>query len=413
VRILHVNKFLYRRGGAEAYMEDLAELQVAAGHEVAFFGMAHPENTHLEYAAHFPAHIEMEPPPPDLAGRLRGVGRMLYSTSASRGMDAVLADFRPDVVHLHNIYHQLSPSVLRPVARRRVAAVMTLHDYKLACPSYQFLDHGRICEACLGGRFHNAVTRRCKDGSLGASAALAGELFLHTATRAYAPVRVFICPSRFIAGKMAEARVFPSRLRHVPHFIDTRGMAVKSSPGGPALVAGRLSAEKGVDVAIRAIGMLPDGHLEIAGTGPEEARLHRLADQLAPGRVRFLGLVPKSEIHELMLAASVVVVPSRWYENQPMVVLEALARGVPVVGSELGGLPELVRPGMTGELVPPDDPAALAAGLRPFLANPAHGWAMRDPARERITAEFSPQRHLARLHDLYAEAGALPARAAA
>ena len=348
MRILHVNKFLYRRGGAEAYMEDLADLQQGQGHRVSFFGMAHPQNTHLEYAVHYPAQLEMEPPPPDLAGRLRGIGRMLYSTSASRGMDAVLADFRPDVVHLHNIYHQLSPSVLRPIARRGVAAVMTLHDYKLACPSYQLLDHGRICEACLGGRFHHAVTRRCKDGSLGASTVLAGELFLHTVTRAYAPVRVFVCPSRFLAAKMAEAGVFPQRLRHLPHFIDIRDVAAKTQPGGPALVAGRLSPEKGVDVAIRSLGLLPGGRLEIAGTGLEEERLRRLADRVAPGRVRFHGLLPKAEMHRLMLDASVVVMPSRWYENQPMVALEALARGVPVVGSRLGGLPELVRPGEIG-----------------------------------------------------------------
>ena len=180
MRILHVNKFLYRRGGAEAYMEDLADLQVAAGHTVAFFGMAHPLNTHLEYASHYPDHIELEPPPPTLTGRVRGVARMLYSTSAKRGMDAVLADFRPDVVHMHNIYHQLSPSVLRPVARRRIPAVMTLHDYKLACPTYQFLDHGNLCQACLGGHFQHAILRRCKDGSLGSSAVMAGELFVHT-----------------------------------------------------------------------------------------------------------------------------------------------------------------------------------------------------------------------------------------
>lgn len=413
MRILHVNKFLYRRGGAEAYMEDLADLQVAAGHRVAFFGMAHPENTHLEYAAHFPAHIEMEPPPPDLAGRLRGVGRMLYSTSASRGMEAVLADFRPDVVHLHNIYHQLSPSVLRPVARRRLAAVMTLHDYKLACPSYQFLDHGRICEACLGGRFQHAVLRRCKDGSLGASAALAGELFLHTVTRAYDPVRIFVCPSRFLAGKMRQAGVYPARLRHVPHFIDTEGMAVKSTPGGPALVAGRLSPEKGVDVAIRAIAMVPEGLLEVAGTGPEEERLRRLADAVAPGRVRFHGLLGKEDVHRLMLAASVVVLPSRWYENQPMVVLEALARGVPVVGSDLGGLPELVDPGKTGALVPPDAPRALADALRPFLADPGHGWSMCESAIARVRSDFSPERHLERLDELYAQARVSRVRAAA
>lgn len=375
--------------------------------------MAHPQNTHLEYAAHFPSHLEMEPPPPDLVGRLRGIGRMLYSTTASRGMEAVLADFRPDVVHLHNIYHQLSPSVLRPVARHRVAAVMTLHDYKLACPSYQFLDHGQVCEACLGGHFQQAVRRRCKDGSLVRSAVLAGESFLHSSTHAYSPVRVFICPSRFLADKMAQAGVFRTRLRHVPHFIDTREVAPKSSPGGPALVAGRLSREKGVDVAIRAVGMLPGAYLEVAGTGPEEARLRRLAEQVAPGRVRFHGLVSKSEVHDLMLAAAVVVMPSRWYENQPMVVLEALARGVPVVGSRLGGLPELIHPGTTGELVPADDPAALAQAVEPFLATSGHGWAMRDPARDQVRSQFAPGPHLARLERLYTEAGASSVRPAA
>jgi glycosyltransferase involved in cell wall biosynthesis len=190
-------------------------------------------------------------------------------------------------------------------------------------------------------------------------------------------------------------------------------MAVKGTPGGPALVAGRLSPEKGVDIAIRAIGRLPGARLDVAGTGAEEDRLRRLADSVAPGRVRFLGLVPKSGVHDLMLGASVVAVPSRWYENQPMVVLEALARGVPVVGSNLGGLPELVQPGLTGELVPPGDPGALAAALEPFLSTPDHGWAMRERARERIGSEFSPERHLERLTELYAEAGAPLARAAA
>jgi glycosyltransferase involved in cell wall biosynthesis len=404
VRILHVNKFLYRRGGAEAYMEDLADLQIAAGHTVAFFGMAHPLNTHLEYSKYFPAHIELEPPPPTVIGRVRGVARMLYSTSASRGMEAVLDGFRPDVVHLHNIYHQLSPSVLRPVARRKIPAVMTLHDYKLACPTYQFLDHGNLCQACLGGHFQHAVLRRCKDGSLGSSAAMAAELALHTISGAYSPVRVFICPSRFLEGRMRAAGVFPRRMRHVPHFIDTKEIPVKTAPGGGIVLAGRLSPEKGIDVAIRALGDIEGAVLDIAGTGPDEAPLRRLADSVAPGRVRFHGLVDKSEVQRLMLAASVVVVPSRWYENQPMVVLEALARGVPVVGSDLGGMPELIEPGKTGDLVPPNDPPALAAALRPYVSDPGLGFAMRDRARATIVAEFSPERHLVRIGTTYHQA---------
>ena len=413
MRILHVNKFLYRRGGAEAYMEDLADLQIAAGHTVSFFGMAHPLNTHLDYAAHYPDDIEFEPAPARLSERVRGVARMLYSTSASRGMDAVMSDFRPDVVHMHNIYHQLSPSVLRPVARRRTPVVMTLHDYKLACPTYRFLDHGNLCQACLGGHFQHAVLRRCKDGSLASSAVMAGELFLHTVTRAYAPVGIFICPSQFLEGRMRAAGVFPRRLRHVPHFIETAGMGMKPAPGGGVMVAGRLSSEKGVDVAVRAVGRMDGVVLDIAGAGPEEESLRRLADSVAPGRVRFHGLLDKAEVERLMLAASVVVVPSRWYENQPMVVLEALARGVPVVGSALGGMPELIQPGVTGDLVPANDPSALAAALGPYMADPGRGFAMRNRARATIVAEFSPQRHLARIDAMYGEATRMLQRRAA
>jgi glycosyltransferase involved in cell wall biosynthesis len=233
---------------------------------------------------------------------------------------------------------------------------------------------------------------------------MAGELFVHTLTRAYAPVRVFICPSSFLEGRMRAAGVFPRRMLHIPHFIETSDIPVKRAPGSGVLVAGRLSPEKGIDVAIRAVGELDGIMLDIAGTGPDEEALRRLAESVAPGRVRFHGLVDKAEVQRLMLAAAVVVVPSRWYENQPMVVLEALARGTPVVGSALGGMPELIEPGVTGDLVPANDPHALAGALTPYVRTPDHGYAMRDKARASIVSEFSPERHLARITKTYAVA---------
>ena len=402
VRILHVNKFLYRRGGAEAYMEDLADLQVAAGHTVAFFGMAHPLNTHLEYATHFPSHIELEPPPPTMSGRVRGVARMLYSTSASRGMDAVLADFRPDVVHLHNIYHQLSPSVLRPVARRKIPAVMTLHDYKLACPTYQFLDHGNLCQACLGGHFQHAVLRRCKDGSLGASAVMAGELFVHTHhPRVRAGARLHL-PEPLSRGQDARSGRVPAAHAPRPALHRHQGHPGQDSTRWRRARGRPLSPEKGIDVAIRAVGDIDGAVLDIAGTGPDEAALRRLADTVAPGRVRFHGLVDKAEVQRLMLAAAVVVVPSRWYENQPMVVLEALARGVPVVGSALGGMPELIEPGATGDLVPRERSAGARRRAASLRARPRSRLCDARPARATIVAEFSPERHLERISAMYA-----------
>jgi len=405
VRILHVNKFLYRRGGAEAYMLDLAALQETAGHTTATFGMQHPENPPHRYKAHLPPYLELNPPPAGLGARARAAGRILWSPAAAAGLDRVVADFHPDVVHLHNIYEHLSPSVLRPVLRAGVPMVMTLHDYKLACPTYQLLAAGSPCEACLGGGFHNAVLRRCKNGSAVHSAVAAVETAAHRWTGAYRPVARFICPSRFMATKMGEAGVFPDRLVVVPHFAEVATVATKAEAGGDVLFAGRLSPEKGVDTLIEAVG--PAGvRLVVAGDGPERPRLEALAQTSAPGRVRFLGQITKAELHDRIRASGLVIVPSRWYENQPMIVLESFACGVPVVATTLGGLPELVEAGIDGFLVPPDDPAALGATLSRALGDPARLLALGAAARRKAESLFAPDRHVEAILSIYADAGA-------
>jgi glycosyltransferase involved in cell wall biosynthesis len=406
MRILHVNKFLHRRGGAEGYMLDVAELQEKAGHEVAFFGMGHPRNPPLPYQEHFPAQVELEPPPPGLRRRAAAAARMVWSSSSRRGIAEVVRAFRPDVAHVHNIYHQLSPSVLRPLAAAGVPIVMTVHDYKLICPSYLLLDHGQACEACLGGNFAHAVLRRCKDDSLGASALLALETSLHRALRAYAPVRLFLCPSRFLAGRLAAGRVYPERLRVLNNFIDAQAIAPKPAPGGSLLYSGRLWPEKGVDVLIEALALLgDDACLEVAGDGPERPRLEALARSRAPGRVRFHGFVPRERLHELLRAAAVVALPSRSHENQPLAALEAFATGVPVVATDRGGLPELVSD-RYGAIVPPDDATALAEALGNLLADPARAFAIGRAARAMVQGRHAPDRHLRDLEARYHEAAA-------
>ncbi len=405
MRILHVNKFLYRRGGAEAYMEDVAALQSEAGHEVSFFGMAHPENTHNEWADFFPPQIELDPLPAGLRDRAQAAARALWSTTARRGMVQVLREFRPDVVHFHNIYHHLSPSVIKPARDAGAATVLTLHDYKLACPSYLFMSQGQVCDVCIDGKFRHAVQRRCKGGSLVGSALLAVETGLHRHTRAYGGIQVFVCPSRFMRDKMTEAGVFPDRLTVVPSFVDLAAPAKDPLPRTAARIvyASRLAPEKGVDVAVAAMAELPEATLHVAGEGPEHARLRELADRCAPGRVFFLGRLSKPAVAELIASASAVVAPSRCYENLPLTVLEAMAAGRPVVGSALGGIAELVRPGVTGQLVPPDDPSALANALRALLQSADVGARMGERARAVIADEYSRERHLAMLTRLYAD----------
>jgi len=405
MRILHINKFLYRRGGAEGYMFDVAERQRAQGHDVEFFGMSHPENLQMRFERHFPAQVEFEPPPVTIIGKVEGAGRLLWSTSAGRGVETVVGAFRPEVVHVHNIYHQLSPSILRRIRAAGIPAVMTLHDYKLACPTYRFLDHGSLCEACIPKRFWNAPIKRCNGGSIGASALNAVELGLHTALRAYGPIDRFACPSRFLESKMREAGVFPSRLRWLPNFVDVDAVAPQTSPGAGVVYAGRLSDEKGVDVLIEAVARRPSLRLTIAGEGPSRRALERLSQDLGVAdRVTFLGRLPRESLHELLRASAVAAVPSRWYENMPLAVLEAFASGLPVVATNLGGLPELIETGEDGLSVPPNDPEALAVALESLAGNPQRSTAMGVRARRKVEREFAPELHLERLHSLYAEA---------
>lgn len=403
MRILHVNKFLYRRGGAEGYMLDVAALQAERGCEVAFWGTDHPETPPQRYQSLLAPYAELEPAPRGLPGVV-AAGRTLWSETARRRLAAVLDDFRPDVAHLHNIYHHLSPSILQALRTRGVPTVMTLHDYKLACPSYQFLAGDDICTRCLDGRFRHAVQTRCK-GSLASSALVAVEVRVHRSLGLYDPIDVLVSPSRFLADQMRTSGVYPDRLEVLGNPADVASFPLKEVPGGPVFFAGRLAHEKGVDTLVRALALLPGARLEVAGDGPERGRLEALAQEVAPGRITFHGRLDKEELLRLLRSSTVAVVPSRWHENMPMAVLEALGSGVPVVATDLGGLPDLVDDGVDGRLVPADDPAALAGALGDLLADPEGSFRMGRAGRAKAEQAFDPAVHVDRLFEIYGRAG--------
>ena len=409
MRILHVNKFLYRRGGAESYMLDLASRQEASGHEVAFFSTRHPENQSSPFEAFFPEYIELNPPPASWSERGRAAARILYSRSAEVGFTRVLDRFRPDIVHLHNIYHHLSPSVLRPLRPRAVPAVMTLHDFKLACPTHRFMANGRVCEACVPRRFYMASLKRCHEGSLSMSTLNGVELAAHTLFRMYDPIDLFVCPSRFMVEKMTAAHVFPTRLRWIPNFVDASAIEPKDAPGGGVVYAGRLSGEKGVETLVRAAPSVA-APIDIVGDGPERAGLEDLAERLGAPHVSFHGHVSRDVVHELVRGAAVAVMPSRGYENAPMGILEAFACGVPVVGTAHGGIPELIEAGVNGDLVAPGDERALARSLSRFTADPEAAFEQGVAGRRTVERAFSPQEHLERLDGVYREATAIARR---
>jgi glycosyltransferase involved in cell wall biosynthesis len=326
---------------------------------------------------------------------------MVWSTASLRGLAQALERFRPDVVHCHNIYHQLSPSILAATRRAGVPCVMTLHDYKLACPNYQLLDHGSLCQACVGGSALNAARRRCKGDSLVGSGLLAVESTIHRALHAYRGVDVLISPSRFLADVMARAGYGPDVVRVINHFVEHADVPQSTGAGRSVLFAGRLAPEKGVDTLVRAVGSAPALRLGIAGDGPLRAELEALATSVAPGQVTFHGRLAKPELQRLIAGSLAMVVPSRWHENQPMTILEAYAAGVPVIATALGGMPELVRDGQDGLIVPHDDPPALAAAIQTLLDDPDAASARGRSGQARLRGDFDPQTHLDRLDEAY------------
>jgi glycosyltransferase involved in cell wall biosynthesis len=411
-RVLMANKFQYAKGGAELYMYGLAGLLEREGVEVSYFGMHHPRNVGSATSRHYVSEMDFERPPPGI-GRLRVAGRAVYSIEARRRMAALIAE-QPaiDIAHLHNVYHQLSPSILAPLHRAGIPVVMTVHDYKLVCPVYTLTSHGEMCERCVGGHFHNAVRLRCNRGSLAGSALVAGETWLHRRLRLWERgIDVFVTPSSYLRDKLIQGGYPADRVLAVPNFVDPDRFRASPQPGGYFLFLGRLSHEKGVETLIEAVSGTGI-ELRIAGEGPERERLESLAAG-SGATVQFLGHRSGEDLERLVAGCRAVVVPSRWPENCPLVVLEAMAVAKPLVASRVGGIPELVRDGQEALLVPHGDAAALREAMLRLEASDQLTERLGGSGRRRVEELYAPARHLESVAAAYRLATRLRLAAAA
>jgi glycosyltransferase involved in cell wall biosynthesis len=315
---------------------------------------------------------------------------------AARTMNRALKEFRPDIVHFHNIAHQLSQIVVERVNSMSIPSVMTCHDFKLVCPSYLALRKGRPCFRCSTGSTVNCMVFRCLHGSLSWSALAAAEA---KRTRAGAPKtlpQMLICPSDFMLATFEASWLgnIGVRLVSVPNPVERPPATTSGANRSGGIYVGRLTPEKGVDIAIKAAAM-SGVSLTVVGDGPDRNDLECLAEKLA-APVSFVGFRQGEELENLWFSALFQVVPSIWPENAPLAVIEGLVRGIPFVGSDIGGLPELARAGGAAVLVPARDVGALAeamnlaASAKVGLPNVAliqdrHGW----------------QRHLGVIQDKY------------
>jgi glycosyltransferase involved in cell wall biosynthesis len=404
--LLSVNNYYYPRGGAEMVFMRHNGIFSNAGWSVVPFSMQHEKNEPSEWSGGFVEEIEFGRENESFAQRARKGLKAVYSLEARRKIRGLIDRTHPNVCHVHNIYHHISPSILSVLRRREIPVVMTLHALKIACPAYLMLSQDGVCERCRDGRLFQVATNRCMKGDTMLSMLVMVESYLHRMLRSYVGnVDCFVVSSRFYLEKLSEWGFDAGRFEYVPNFVDARAFDPCFVPGRRFVYSGRLSREKGIVTLIRAAAEAEVG-VDIIGTGPLEAELHELVHALGAD-VRFHGFLSGKALSETVAAARAVVVPSEWYENAPLSVLEAYALGKPVIAADIGGLPELVVDGRTGWIFESGSIESLATCLRAVadMADRRVGSAGA-VAREYVVDEFSPDRYRNTMTDLYARLGA-------
>ena len=397
MKILLINKFHSRRDGAARAYFDTAEILESHGHEVAFFAMRGENDEPTPWSKYFLDPVDYNTTH-SIAQKWQIVKDIWWNREAQRRLEALLDEFRPDIAHLHVIYHQLSPSIIATLKKRGILMVMTLHDYKLICPNYSMYVRGRVWE---GGPVRCMVDRCVKD-SFGKSAVCAIEHWFHRAIEIYDRVDAYIAPSRFLIEKFRKHK-FKKEVFYVPQPIFERDRIEGDlyDASSPLLYAGRLSQEKGVDVAIRAMKDLPGERMEIAGSGPERERLGVLSEELhAQDRVSFLGHLSQADLREKIARAKAMLIPSVWYENMPYALLEALAAGKIIIGSNIGGIGERIVNRDNGFLFRAGDPEDLVRIVRSLSHIDIQS--MQQRARESIS-DLSPEIYYGKIFGIYQE----------
>jgi glycosyltransferase involved in cell wall biosynthesis len=395
MKILVANKFFFRNGGSEVVMFQERDFLQREGHEVVDFSMWDERNFASDYSTYFVGRQDYRGG--GRLGKLQSALAFAHSPEAVRRIGALIEATRPDLVHCHNIYHQLTPSIIGAAKARGVPVALTLHDYKPVCPAYTRLRGSVPCSDCLDGDFSHVLRHRCADGSLGKSALLYAEAVLQRRLGNYEKVDRFIAPSRFMTDSVAH-RIPAERVALLYNGVDVANAPVGAGDGDYVLFLGRISREKGVDTLLRAHAEAGGRwNLLVAGTGPllDEMRVQY-------SRAMFAGHLAGNELRQALAGAAVVAVPSEWYENCPMSVLEAMACGKPVVGSRIGGIPELVADGETGLLFEAANAEALGACVGRLMSDPGLRRRMGQAARARAEREFSLERHNDGLLEIYA-----------
>jgi len=337
MRIILVNKFWYLRGGTERVVFLTKQLLEEAGHTVEVFGMRHPDNNISN--DYFIDNLDYE----SLQGlsKIRAGLKAIYNHDARNKFEKLVKNFKPDVIHFHNIYHQLSYSLIDVVHKYHIPSVMTLHDYNLISPNYTLFHHGAIHEESQKGSYYRCILNNCME-HVGESIVATASAYKKKWMKVQDSIHAYIAPSEFLKQKHIAYGISPHLIEVIPNPLDMDSFADTATVGKNVVYAGRLSEEKGLDILLDAAKKLPAIPFLIIGTGPLEQHIkHRIKDEHLD-HVVWGGYKKGDEYISCLNHARLLVVPSLWYENCPMSIVEAQASGKVVVASDIGGIPELL-----------------------------------------------------------------------
>ena len=349
MKILMVNKFLHAKGGTETYVFKLGEYLQDLGHEIQYFGMEHEKRKVGNRVGSYTSGMDFHGG--SRLDKLLYPIKTIYSAEARKKIRLVLEDFQPDVCHLNNFNYQLTPSILLEIRKweresgHKVKIVFTAHDYQLVCPNHMCNNPNTLanCEKCLGGHYLNCVRGRCIHGSLAKSAVGALEAAIWNRVGVYKHIDTVVCCSGFLKSKLDTNPSLVGRTVTLHNFVE--GVPRKQvEKKDYVLYFGRFSKEKGIVTLLEAAKALPQVPFVFAGSGPLEHLLEGVPN------IRNVGFQRGEALETLIREAKLTVYPSEWYENCPFSVMESILYGTPVLGADIGGIPELIQPGVNGEM---------------------------------------------------------------
>lgn len=404
MKILLVNKFLYPKGGDAIVTLNTGKLLAENGHDVQYWGMAHQTNGDFRFKDFFVRQVDFEKKAL-IKEQLTRSSNLLYSFEAKNKIEKVLKIWKPDIVHLHNYAHQISPSILHVFKKYNIPVVMTMHDYKLVCPVYSLLSNGKVCEECKEGKYYRCIVNKCTKSSYSKSILNSIEMYLHhKILHIYNLIDIFISPSQFLKEKVEEMG-FKRKIIHLPNFINIKEYMPKYDWEENSIVYfGRLSKEKGLFTLIEAMKELSDITLKIIGEGTIRESLELEVRSSELKNVKFLGYKSGEELKEEIRKSMFVVLPSECYENNPKSIIEAFAVGKPAIGAKIGGIPELIKEGLTGFTFDPGKSTDLQSKVENLLSNPGQIIQMGKNARKFLEEELASEKHYQKLLEVYLKA---------